>query len=159
MKEEIRAKRKRINVFVKDTKRIREELKRTLSCSDFSYICSLLLVTNDKSVLHYGNIQKQELKNLLEILSKEVINDSHDPNIMISVFSPHESSDTEKSLLCKGLYFSVKPNLTEYSEFLIAFELLFQDSKQENLCIEYLSLLKTRLLGTALTSYESFSSD
>ena len=74
-------------------------------------------------------------------------------------FSTHELSDIEKSVLCKGLYFSVKPNLTEYSEFLIAFELLFQDSKQENLCIEYLSLLKARLLGTALTSYESFSSD
>ena len=54
--EEIRAKRKRINILEHDTKRIREELQGTLSCLDFSYICSLFLVANDKSILHYENI-------------------------------------------------------------------------------------------------------
>ena len=63
--EEIRAKGKRINILEKDTKRIREELQGTLSCSDFSYICSLFLVANDKSILHHDNIQKRKLKNIL----------------------------------------------------------------------------------------------
>ena len=79
MEEEIRAKRKRINILEKDAKRIKEELQGTLSCLDFSYICSLFLVANDKSILHHDNIQKQKLKNLLEISLKEVIIDSHDP--------------------------------------------------------------------------------
>ena len=107
LEEEIRAKRKRINILKKDTKRIREELQGTLSCLDFSYICSLLLVANDKSILHNDNIQKQKLKNLLEILLKEVINDSHDPNKVIFNFSSYELNDVEKSVLCKGLNFSV----------------------------------------------------
>ena len=47
----------------------------------------------------------------------------------------------------------------EYSEFLLPFELLFRDVKQENLCSEDLSLMKARLLDTALTPYQSFSSD
>ena len=77
---------------------------------------------------------------------------------MIFNFSSYELSDVEKSVLCKGLNFSVKPKSIEYSEFLLPFELLFRDVKQENLCIEYLSLRKAGLLDTALSSYESFSS-
>ena len=55
LEERIKAKRKRINVVEKDTKRIKEELQGTLSCLDFSYICSLFLVANDKSILLFKN--------------------------------------------------------------------------------------------------------
>ena len=136
LEEEIKAKQKRIDILEKDTKRIREELRGTLSCLDFSYICSLFLVANDKSILHHDNTQKLKLKNLLEISLIEVTNDSHDPNKVIFNFSSYELSDVEKRVLCKGLNFSVKPKLIEYSEFLLPFELLFQDVKQENLCSE-----------------------
>ena len=159
MEEEIRANWKRINILEKDTKRIKEELQGTFSCLDFSYICSLFLVPYDKSILHHGNIQKRKLKNLLDILLKEVINDSHHPNKGILNFSYYELSDVEKNVLYKGLNFSGKAKSIEYSEFLLPFELLFLDVKQENLCSEDLSLMKARLLDTALSSYESFSSD
>ena len=65
--EEIRAMRIRINNLGKDTKRIKEESEETLSCLDFSYISFFFLVVNDKSILHHDNIQKQKLKNPLEI--------------------------------------------------------------------------------------------
>ena len=99
LEERIKAKRKRINVVEKDTKRIKEELQGTLSCLDFSYICSLFLIANDKSNLHLDNIQKRKLKNLLEVLLKEVINDSHDPNKVIFNFSSYELSDVEKEYI------------------------------------------------------------
>ena len=157
LEEEIRGKRTRINTLENDAKKIKEELQGKLSCLDFSYICSLFLVTNDKSVFHHDNIQKRKLKNLLEVSLKEVINDSHNPNRVIFNFSSYELSDTEKSVLRKGLNFSVRPKSIEYSEFILPFELLFRDIKQENLCSEDLSLMKARLLDTALSSYESFS--
>ena len=141
----------------KHTKRIKEELQGTLPCLEFSYICSLFLVANDKSILHHDNIQKQKIKKKLKISLKEVINGSHDPNKVIFNFSSYELSDFEKSVLCKDLNFLVKPKSIEYSEFLLPFELLFWDVKQENLCSEDLSLMKARLLDTALSSYESFS--
>ena len=78
---------------------------------------------------------------------------------MRTKLSSDELSDVEKSVLCKGLNFSVKPNSIEYSEFLLPFELLFRDVKRENLGSKDLSLMKARLLDTALSSYESFSSD
>ena len=61
LEEEIGAKRKRIDFLEKDTERIREALQGTLSCLDFSYICSFFLVANDKSILHHENIQKPPL--------------------------------------------------------------------------------------------------
>ena len=83
---EIRAKRKRINILKKYTQMIREELQGTISCLNIWHICCLVLVANDKSVLHHDNIQKWKLKNLLEISLQEVINDNHNPSKMILIF-------------------------------------------------------------------------
>ena len=130
MEEEIRVKRKIINILEKDTKRIKEELQGTLSCLNVSYICSLFFAANDKSVLHHDNIQKQKLINILKILLKEFINHSQ------VNFPSYGLSDIEKSVLCKDVNFSVKPESIEYPEFLLPFELLFRDVKQENLCSE-----------------------
>ena len=66
---------------------------------------------------------------------------------------------TKKNVLCKGLNFSAKPGLIEYSEFSLLFELFFRDIKREDLCDEEMSLIKFRLLETALTSYQNFYSD
>ena len=97
---------------------------------------------------------KTEIKKNL----KEVSNDSHDPNKVIFSFSYYELSDVEKSVLCEGLNFSLKRKFIEYFEFLLPFKLLFRDVKQENLCSEDLFLI-ARLLDTALSSFERFSSD
>ena len=75
------------HILEKDTIKIREVL-RTLSCLDYSYICSLFLVAHDKPILHHGNTQKRKLKNLLETLLRDVINDSHDPSKVIFNFFP-----------------------------------------------------------------------
>ena len=82
-------KRKRINTLEKDTQRVKEELQRTLSVLDFSYICSLFLVANDKSILHHDNIQKRKLQNLLKIPSNNIFSDSHNPDRVIFNFSSY----------------------------------------------------------------------
>ena len=65
--------------------------------------------------------------------------------------------DDEKNILCKGLNFSEKPGLSEYSEFLLLFLLLFCDVKGKNLCNEDGTLIKARLLDTALTLYQNLT--
>ena len=74
-------------------------------------------------------------------------------------FSSYELTDDEKNFLCKGLNFPVKLGLTEYSEFLVPFKLLLRDIKRNDLCNKVFVLIKARLLDTALTSYQNFSSD
>ena len=159
LEEEIKSKRKRINNLEKDTQRVKEELQRTLSVLDFSYICSLFLGANDMSILHHDNIQKQKLQNLFKISSNNIFSDSHNPDRVIFNFYLYELTDEEKNVLCKGLNFSVKPGWIEYSECLLPFELLFRHIKREDLCNEDMSLIKARLLDTALTSCQNFSSD
>ena len=88
-----------------------------------------------------------------------IFSDSHNPDRVILNFSSYKLTDDEKNVLCKGLNFSVKPGLIEYSEFLLPFELLFRDIKREDLCNEDMSAIKARLLDTALTSYQNFFSD
>ena len=159
LEEEIKSKRKRINTLENDTYRVKEELQRTFSVLDFSYLCSLFLVANDKSILHHGNIYKQKLQNLLKISSYNIFIDSHNPDSVIVIFSWYKLTEDEKNVLCKGLDFSVKSGLIEYSEFLLPLELLFHDIKREDLCNEDICVIKARLLDTALTSYQNFSRD
>ena len=59
LEEEIKSKRKTINTLESATKRVNEELQRTLSILNFSYVSSLFLVANDKSILRYDNKQKR----------------------------------------------------------------------------------------------------
>ena len=159
LEEEIRSKQKRINTLQKDTQRVTEELQRMLAVLDFSYICSLFLVANDKSILQHDNIQKCKLQNPLKISSSNIFSDNHNPDRVIFNFSSYELTDDEKNILCKGLNFSVKPGLIECSEFLLPFELLFCNIKCDDLCNEDMSLIKATLLDTALTSYQHFSRD
>ena len=71
------------------------------------------------------------------------------------IFFLNESSDVEKNVLCNGLNFPVKLKSTEYSKFLLPFQLLFRDVNQENLCSENWN---ARLLDITLSSCKSFSS-
>ena len=120
---------------------------------------SLFLVANDKSILQHDNMHKRKLKNLLKISSNNIFSDSHNPDRVIFNFSSYKLTDDEKNVLCKGLNFSVKPGLIEYSEFLLPFELFFRDIKRGDLYNEDMSLIQTRLLDIALTSYQNVFSD
>ena len=84
---------------------------------------------------------------------------SQNPEIVIFSFSCYELTDYEKNILCKDLNFSVKSGLIEYSEFSLTFELLFCDTQRGDLRNEDMSLFKTRLVDTALNSYQNFSSN
>ena len=112
-----------------------------------------------KSILYPRNIHKQILENLPKISSNNIFSDSHNSDRVIFKFSSYKLTDDEKSVLCKGLNFSVKSGMIEYSEFLLPFQLLFHDIKCEDLCNEDMSAIKARLLDTALTSYQNYSSD
>ena len=132
----MKSKPKSIDTLEKDIQVVKEELQRTLLILDISYICSLLLVANGKSMLHHDNIQKGKLQNLLKISSSNIFSDGHNPDRVIFFFFLYELSADEKNILCKDLHFSVKLGLIEYSEFLLPFELLFCNIKRNDLCDE-----------------------
>ena len=70
---------------------------------------------------------------------------SHDPEKMSFNFSSHDLSDDEKSLLCKGLNFSIPPKRLDYGDHMLPFELLFRDLNKNGMPNEDKGFLKTRL--------------
>ena len=90
-----------------DTQRVKEELQRAFSALGFSHIYCLFLVAKYKSFLHDGNIQKRE--SFLRISSHNIF--GHNLERVIFNFSSYESTDEEKNILCKGINFSLNPNL------------------------------------------------
>ena len=67
-----------------DAQTVKEELLGTFSVLDVSYIYSLFLVANDRSVLHHDNVQKQNMQNLLKISSNNIFSDSHNSERVIT---------------------------------------------------------------------------
>ena len=50
-----------------------------------------------------------------------------DPDKVIFNFSCYKLNDNEISVLWEGLNFAIPPKATEYSEFLLPFEMLFRE--------------------------------
>ena len=74
-------------------------------------------------------------------------------------FSNYQLTDSDKSLQIKGLNFTIPLKKTEYSKFLLPFELLFRDIKSNSESSVDLASVKTRLHNTAFTSYSAFNKD
>ena len=85
--------------------------------------------------------------------------DSHDPEKVISNFSSHILSDSEKSLLCKGLRFSLPAKKIDYADFPLQFELLHRDTLQFNLPSEKRDLLKNKLKDICSSTLNCYNFD
>ena len=82
---------------------------------------------------------------------------SHDPEKMSFNFSSHDLSDDEKSLLCKGLNFSIPPKRLDYADHMLPFEFLFSDIDENEMPNEVKEFLKIRLKDSAFTSFQSYN--
>ena len=131
--EEIRIKKKNLKNLLRELLAVKEELLRSISFLDVNHVFNLIVSSNEKSILKCGHVQQKKLRNLITGYKPETSLDSHDPEKVISNFSSHILSDSEKSLLCKGLRFALPPKKIDYADFLLQFELLYRDTLQFNL--------------------------
>ena len=65
--------------------------------------------------------QQKKLRKIIPGYKPETSPDSHDPEKVVSIFFSHTLSDSEKSLLCKGLRFALPPKKIDYADFLVQF--------------------------------------
>ena len=138
---------------------IKQELQYQLLPVDFMHVSSLFLVLNEKAICKNDKIHGTKLlKLILNIHEKSVIdNVSHDHDKVIYNFSNYHLAYSDNLLLIKGLNFAIPPKKTEYSKFLLPFELLFRHIKSNNeSCID-LASVKACLQDTAFTSYSAFN--
>ena len=161
LNEEIRCKKRRLRELIFEYDRIKQELQNQLPPIDFMHVSSLFLVSNDKAIRKNDKIHGRKLQKLIpNIHEKSIIdNVSHDPNKVIYNFSNYHLTDSDKSLLIKGLNFAIPPKKIEYSKFLLPFELLFRDIKSNSESSVDLASVKARLQDTSFTSYSAFNKD
>ena len=81
----------------------------------------------------------------------------HDPKKVIHNFSSYQLSDTEKSLLCKGLNFSLSPKCLKFENYLLPFELLYPDVYDSDNKDESRLHLKSKIKDIGLTSYRTYN--
>ena len=65
--------------------------------------------------------------------------------------------DDEKSLLCKGLNFSIPPKRLDHADHMLPFELLFRDINKNEMPNEDKEFLKTSLKDSAFTSFRWYT--
>ena len=108
---------------------------------------------NYRSISKHQNIQDKKFCKL----SNSVVGDvSHDPEQVIHNFSSHFLNEVEKSVLCRGLHFALPPKTLEYADYMVSFELLYRDIKTTNLNTIQNETIKTKLLDTAFSSFDTF---
>ena len=113
----------------------------------------MFLVSNDKAIRKNDKIYGGKLQKLIPDMHERSVIDnvSHDPDKLINNFSNYHLTDSDKSLLIKGLNFAIPPWKIEHSKFLLPFKLLFRDIKSN------IQSSVASLQDTAFTSYSAFS--
>ena len=101
--EEIRQKKSNIRVLLKEL----EFLQSILSFIDFAHVSSLFLGHHDKVLKQKSTIQQNKFNNLFTYKKPQ-----HDPKKVIFKYSSYVLPEAEKSLLQKGLKFSISSKKT-----------------------------------------------
>ena len=152
-------KKKNLKNLVRELSAVKKELLRSISFLDVNHAFNLFVSSNERSILKCSHVQQKKLRNLIRGYKPETSVVSHDPEKAISNFSSHSLSDSEKSLLCKGLTFALPPKKIDYADFLLQFELLYRDTLQFNLPSEKRDLLKNKLKDICFSTLNSYNFD
>ena len=113
-----------------------------MSLVDFSHIISLFLKSNDATLSKCQDVHKKKLYSLGYF---ERDKDTNDPDQVIHNFSAYVLSDDEKTLLAKGLNFSLPPKALNFADHMTPFELLYKNLKGCDISQYKMDILKVDL--------------
>ena len=132
---------------------------RILNLLDFYYVCNIIINNNKKSILKCKHTHNKKLSNLVPGYKVNPARFLHDSNKIIFNSSSHVLTEDEKSLLYKGLRFSMLPKKINYANFLALFELLYRYTVMFEMRSQNRDYLKNKLKDSnfsTLTSYSFF---
>ena len=135
--------------------RLRNQLQFSLNCIDFAHISAIFLSSNDNLLKTHDSMQQKKFNKLLTECKPKL-----DPEKVIFNFSNVSFTEAEKSLLVKGLSFSLPPKKLRYSDYLVNFELFYRSI--DNLKIlsgDNLDYAKTKIKDLAFTSFRNYNAN
>ena len=151
--EEIRLKKSNVRVLKKEFDNLRSSIQQQINSTDFANVSSKFLKTNDLKLKSNSVVQQKKFCNLLKGKRS-----TQNPEKVIFNFSKYVLSDCEKSLLIKGLNFSMPCKKLGYVDYLQHFELFFKDIRNlQILSNEDLDFVKAKTKEAALSSYRSYN--
>ena len=108
--------------------RLRNDLQFSLNCINFAHISAICVSSSDTFLKTHDSIQQKKFNKLLtECKPKQ------DAEKVVFNFSNVSLTEAEKSLLVKGLSFSVPPKKLSYSGYLVNFELFYKSIDNLNI--------------------------
>ena len=148
---EIKEKKSIIDIHNINFIKLKEVIKDQINFIDFVHINTLFLTSNNRLL---DKSQTTQDRKIVELCKERV--PCNDPDKVVFNFSSIDLTDSDKSLLCKGLDFALIPKKLEYSNYLVDFELFYRDVV--NFATSYLDheLIKCKIKDIALTSFKSF---
>ena len=151
LQEEIRQKKSNIRVLLKGFDFLHSTLQAEISLIDFAHVRSLFLGHNDEVLKQKSTIQQKKFNNLVKDKKPQ-----HDPEKITFNYSNYILSEVEKSLLLKGLNFSIPPKKLNHADYLVNFELFYRDIRNlEVLSGEDLDFIKTKTKDIAVSSFRT----
>ena len=154
LNQEIKDKKTIISRQKKEFDKIKKGIKVEISYLDFAHVCCLFLVQNDKKLTKVKDVHMKKLINLGVHDTKR--NKLHNPEDVIFNFSSYKLSDSEKSLLAKGLNFAIPPKKLNYADYLAPFELLYRNVKTLDIDSNILERVKVDLKKASFTSLDTY---
>ena len=127
------------------------DLKASMDAIDYVHICLISLFSNDKVVTKQKDIKDHKIIGLVKGKGSGI-----DPEKVIFNYSFYVLSDNNKSLLSKGLNFSLPNKTVEISEYLCPFELLYREVSDFSKDSSDKELLKCMLKELGLSFHRRF---
>ena len=146
---EINLKNSQLSVLKKVFYLLHSELKGVLNGIDFAHVCSCFLCSNDVILKSHDSIQQKNFKFFFENCQLK-----QNPDEVIFNYSKISLSDTEKSLLVRGLRFSLPPKKLNYADYLTNLELFYRSIQNLDVLLNGgLDLVKTKIKDAVLSSF------
>ena len=155
LQTEINNKKSRLRTLQNEFNRLHNDLQFSLDCIDFAHISAIILSSNDNPLKTHDSIQQKKFNKLLtECKPKQ------DAEKIIFNFSNVSITEAEKSLLVKGLSFSLPPKKLSYSDYLVNFELFYRSIDNLNILTgDNLGYVKTKIKDLALISLRNYNAN
>ena len=150
---EIEEKKRAINEHKNHHYKLMIEIKQQVNPIDFAHISLIFLICYGKNIQKWKEVQYCKILKL----GKNSLSRSN-PNKVIYNFSSVTLSDSDKSLLSKGLNFALPPASLEFSEYLVDYELFFRDTLSLETFHLDRELLKSKLKNLAFSSFRTYNS-
>ena len=154
LKQELSNKKSSQRTKETELKRLKDELVRCLSVVDFTHIISIFTTSQDANLSKCKSVHMKKLHNLGYFDRDK---ETNDPDQVIHNFSSYSLSDDEKSLLTKGLNFSIPPKRLNRMDYLTPFELLYKDVKDCDISRYKMDILKINLKKIAYNSFNNYN--